>query len=297
MRCPKCQYIGFDSGTRCRNCGYEFSLVVEEERPVEVTIARDYPGPGRLHDLALTSADAPASLEAVDARIGRFSNTSAGPRYGGSEQDLPLFTSRVVDDQAPLVTPPAVPRAPLSVRRAGPPRHRARASAVEPSLDLRPSDTHGVVPRADGDRDIPGHAAGVPQRVAAGLIDLSVLGAIAVPVVYLTLRVAQLPAADWRMLPPVPLGAFLLLLCGGYFTLFTVAGGQTIGKMLARIRVVAASVDRDHPGSIGFGTAVVRAAICFCSVVACGAGFVPVLFRDDRRAFHDQIADTRVVSA
>ena len=26
MKCPKCQYISFDSGDRCRNCGYDFSL-------------------------------------------------------------------------------------------------------------------------------------------------------------------------------------------------------------------------------------------------------------------------------
>ena len=27
MKCPKCGYLGFESGDRCRNCGYEFSLV------------------------------------------------------------------------------------------------------------------------------------------------------------------------------------------------------------------------------------------------------------------------------
>ena len=40
------------------------------------------------------------------------------------------------------------------------------------------------------------------------------------------------------MLPAVPMLAFLMLLCGGYFVLFTAAGGQTIGKMAAHIRVV-----------------------------------------------------------
>ena len=28
MRCPKCSYITFDSGERCRNCGYEFSFTM-----------------------------------------------------------------------------------------------------------------------------------------------------------------------------------------------------------------------------------------------------------------------------
>ena len=27
MKCPKCAYLGFDTGERCRNCGYDFSLM------------------------------------------------------------------------------------------------------------------------------------------------------------------------------------------------------------------------------------------------------------------------------
>ena len=26
MKCPKCDYLGFETGDRCRNCGYDFSL-------------------------------------------------------------------------------------------------------------------------------------------------------------------------------------------------------------------------------------------------------------------------------
>ena len=31
MKCPKCEYLGFDTGDRCRNCGYNFSLFVAME--------------------------------------------------------------------------------------------------------------------------------------------------------------------------------------------------------------------------------------------------------------------------
>jgi hypothetical protein len=41
----------------------------------------------------------------------------------------------------------------------------------------------------------------------------------------------------------------------------------------------------------------VRAVALLGSVLALGAGFLPVLFRADRRAFHDRVADTRVVIA
>ena len=41
MKCPKCQYLTFDSGGRCRNCGYDFYLLedVIAGPPVELRLA------------------------------------------------------------------------------------------------------------------------------------------------------------------------------------------------------------------------------------------------------------------
>ena len=278
MRCPKCQYISFDSGDRCRNCGYQFSLAVEEP-PVEVTIGRDEPGPGRVGELS-------------DRALG-------APRRQFTAADLPLFTDRVADDQAPLVTPPAVPRPPLAVRRANPglhPRHRA-PRPEELSLDLAAGPGTVEEPESADALERFGDAAGIVRRVAAGLIDSTILGAILAAVVYLTLRLCDLTPDQWRALPAIPLGAFLLLLAGGYFVLFTAAGGQTIGKMATRIRVVAVPADGEGPLRVSFGAAVFRTVVCLASVAPLGAGFLPVLFRADRRAFHDRVADTRVVIA
>ena len=59
-------------------------------------------------------------------------------------------------------------------------------------------------------------------------------------ILYSTLRLLSLPlASDTCHCRRCPLGVFLLLLNGGYLTIFTTAGGQTIGKMIAGIRVVA----------------------------------------------------------
>ena len=33
MRCPKCQYVGFEPSPRCKNCGYELSLGDANDRP------------------------------------------------------------------------------------------------------------------------------------------------------------------------------------------------------------------------------------------------------------------------
>jgi uncharacterized RDD family membrane protein YckC len=291
MRCPKCQYISFDSGERCRNCGYEFALSADEQ-PVDVRIARDEPESAPRGSNAFNALDAPLAPPSASDRpvqtLGRRSLTAA---------DLPLFTERVADDQAPLVTPPAVPRAPLSVRKAAPVRPRSRGPAAD-DLPLGLPDAakarRSEAPDA-GTATAGIAAAGAGRRIGAGLIDVTILGSIAAAVVLLTLRVSGLTTAQWRILPVAPMLSFLLLLCGGYFVLFTAAGGQTIGKMTTGIRVVNAA--EAMPARVAFGTAVVRTVSCLGSVLALGAGFFPILFSADRRAFHDRVAETRVVAA
>jgi uncharacterized RDD family membrane protein YckC len=84
------------------------------------------------------------------------------------------------------------------------------------------------------------------------------------------------------------------LIAGGYFTLFTAAGGQTIGKMAAGIRVVP--MDEDS-ARVPLGQSVLRAVAYAISVLPIGLGLVPALTGADRRTFHDRLADTRVVRA
>ena len=294
MRCPKCQYITFDSDDRCRNCGYEFSLSPEDE-PVEVTIARDEPEPGRRGRDSFSALDAP--LNAVPAGAERPMPSPAARRSLAVE-DLPLFIEqRVADDQAPLVTPPAVPRVPLSVRKAAPARPRSRGAAADELPLGLPDPAPAEDPGEAEGREA--HAAGIDasitRRLGAGVIDVAILGSIATAVVLLTLRIAELTVAEWRILPVAPMLAFLLLLCGGYFVLFTAAGGQTIGKMATGIRVVNAAAGT--PARVSFGTAMIRTVSCLGSVVVLGGGFLPILFSRERRTFHDRVAETRVVPA
>ena len=90
--------------------------------------------------------------------------------------------------------------------------------------------------------------------------------------------------------PFVPLALFLLMVKGSYFCVFTLLGGQTIGKMATGIRVVAED-DRDvEPCARGAAHAGRAGA-----VATVGLGFAPVLFAGDRRALHDRMAGTRVV--
>ena len=74
-----------------------------------------------------------------------------------------------------------------------------------------------------------------------------------------------------------------------YVGVFTALGGQTIGKMAARIRVVS----EDGPG-IGLVPALQRTGAVVISWLTGGLGFLPALV-GDHRALHDRLSRTRVV--
>ena len=289
MKCPKCHYISFESSERCRNCGYEFSLAVGAEG-FDLPIQTGQEAIGPLGDFAL-GRDEPSAATVVSA-------ASPQPRPITSSFDLPLFKERRREEESPLVTPAAVPRAPLAVRRSTPaPRGANRTTADEPVLFEAPTPFERLAARlaespARGDSEP--LAASVGPRFLAALVDAVILGSIGLAVLYLTLKVCGLQFAHVAVIPPVPFSAFLLLVAVGYLTLFTAAGGQTIGKMAAGIKVVSTDV---HHLRVPLGHSVLRAAAYLASALPAGLGFLPAVLGADRRAIHDRLADTRVVKA
>ena len=354
MRCPKCQYLSFDNGDRCRNCGYEFSLAIAST-PLDLPIQDGTEALGPLADLELRDTPEPARAAA------------SAPASEAAGFELPLFTPG--GKAAPPLVTPAPPRAPLSVRRnaPAPPKPRAaapraaRATLEEPRLALdtseipvveRPeqaqraqplqssapeqrsrdqqrskdlqgpgnsrNDLHdgaaverpGDVSRTPRTRpDASSRSASVPiagaevqtvapaaARAFAAILDLAIVGGIDAAVLYLTLRILDLPMADARALPMIPFLAFLLLLNGGYFAAFVAAGGQTIGKMASGIRVVSSASGTERTQRVPVASAIVRAAAYLVSALPAGVGFMPGL-SSDHRALHDRLADTRVVKA
>jgi uncharacterized RDD family membrane protein YckC len=205
------------------------------------------------------------------------------------------------------VSATAAPRPPLSVRRSSPPlaRTQPRPYSDEPSLDLGPPEprARAVTPSRHEpsepapDRDAASAPAGVFARISAAVLDSVLLVSIDAVVLYFTLKLCGLEWKEILLLPPVPLVGFLLLLNGGYFVTFVVAGGQTIGKMTTGIRVVPSDADAAPDERVPLGHAVLRAAASFLSLLPAGLGFLPALVAPDRRAFHDRLADTRVVKA
>jgi uncharacterized RDD family membrane protein YckC len=129
-------------------------------------------------------------------------------------------------------------------------------------------------------------------RVGAGLIDLVLIAGVDLLVLYLTLRVSGLQNTleDLRVLPPVPFIGFLALLGFGYVAAFTVAGGQTIGKMIFNLRVIG---DDGRPVDAAGG--MLRALGCMLVPITLGLSYVPALLTSEHRALHDRLAGTRVV--
>ena len=43
MKCPKCEYLGFETGDRCKNCGYDFSLSAVAPQEPELPLREPEP--------------------------------------------------------------------------------------------------------------------------------------------------------------------------------------------------------------------------------------------------------------
>jgi uncharacterized RDD family membrane protein YckC len=344
MKCPKCLYIGFETGDRCKNCGYDFSLLaLAEQEPVPLSDlpVHAVPAPGgAVLDLApgvsddwtggvidrfrdLPDADEPAMMlagPAASAEPPAAPNVSSPVVAPADRPALPLFAPDAVDDE-PLVKLPAVPRPPLAVRRTPetprlrPPAAVERAPRVEtllrfagePDADPR----HDPVSHEDRAVEAPPSSTREPaggrrppfrveaavdaspfgRRAAAAIIDHGLLLCIDLVVLYFTLRLTDLSFADWRVLPWLPLAAFLLSLKIAYLSAFTTAGGQTIGKMATNIRVVS-----DDGAGLDAGRALRRAVLELMSIATVGAPFLTAVADPARRMVHDRVSGTRVVA-
>lgn len=279
MKCPKCGYLGFESGERCRNCGYEFALS---------------------HEFDLDRILGAPDSESEPSDLPLFSP----PEDEGWSAPVPARRSEAVrasarlDDDAPLIATTTRPRAPLGVRRPTQEVTRARTHTTKPITDradlLFDTPPAAVIgrkierpERADGADEKPAEPA---RRVLAGMIDAALLLALDAIVVYFTVQVMGLTTAQTFELPLLPLAAFFLILNGGYFVAFTAVGGQSIGKMAADIKVVGQDDE-----SVPIGRATVRTLGYLVSALPLGAGFVAGLTSGRRLTLHDRLAHTRVV--
>ena len=295
MKCPKCDYLGFETGDRCKNCGYDFSL-----------LASPKPEPADLSLTSPTRDDVPIG-ELWLAHSNPIPQSTESQAALSSLESFPLFSPAGAGDE-PLIRTPSEPRAPLAVRRSSDlsrSRSGSRAPraietgltlefAAEEPLDVPPIRTEVVSEqprRVGGPTSAYADAvAGLGRRTLAALIDHAILLGIDVFVFFSTLRMTALTTEEWRSLPLLPFLAFLVFIKLAYFSAFTAMGGQTIGKMAARIRVVA-----DDQLIMDPARAIKRTLTGVVSLATLGLGLIPALIAPDRRALHDRVAHTHVV--
>jgi len=283
MKCPKCGYLGFDSGDRCKNCGYEFALMGGDS---SAHAAQD---PGLARGARFRKTPGPGSASGLDRRL--------APSPEGMSIDLPLF------GDGPI--PP--PRPPIAVRRSTPTPARLRARAtpsprpVELTLNL---ETPAPAPTPAPAAEAPAPATMTPERVfavrevepapaarrlAAAALDLAIVAGLDATLLWFTLRLCGVAPAQIRALPMVPLVAFFVLFNACYVLLFTGTMGKTLGKMAMGIEVVAAT-----DGPMDLRRAAIRLVGIVLAVAPAGLGLLPAAF-GVARPFHDWIAGTQVI--
>lgn len=140
-------------------------------------------------------------------------------------------------------------------------------------------------------------AAAFQQRAGAMLIDLGLLTALhvaysATAAILLFLNM-PLDLATFFRITISYLFLFLVAPCLlglSYFTVLHAWGGQTLGKLIMGIRVVAVAED----GPLPPGRSFLRAAGYLLSALPLGAGFLWLLLDREQRCWHDRLAGSRV---
>lgn len=331
MKCPKCSYLGFETGDRCKNCGYDFSLIVSSAEPedIEVDLSLDVGGDGPPArwadeaDSALGASLSSSSLAPDDAF------TSAPPLATGPhprervmtppfaaatpvpaarrEPALPLFARQADEsDDQPLLKVPATPRTPLAVRKTPDiPRLRAvprPARRVEPELQFPDDPAEDEVPIRPTDTPDKSPAWRTSSRPSSNETSGAGARAGAAAIDHLILSAVDLTVLylTLRMsglsMPdwqalPVAPLAAFLLLVKIAYFCAFTAVG---GQTIGKM-AAHIRVVTDAGDAVEVSRAVQRTMAATVSTLALGLGFIPALIGAERRALHDRVAHTRVV--
>ena len=308
MNCPACSEALIKGQDRCPRCGTVVYL------PVEGALAPD----PQLTPPARTSGNKGEPMREIPGLKKRERTwkdevrdrvRDRRQRRSGS-QDLPLFRE---EEQAPEAAAPEAeavePRpgirelgAPtdlvvddLPLRPLDPVIAPARTSppparAIDPAFDEEAEEEWPAepAPRAEALRPVE-RPARFAERVGAAAVDVVLLLGLFAVVLYFAGRAAHVAVP--ALLPAWPfLAGYLAVLGLVYAGYFTGTTGQTLGKIVAGLRVVDAA---GHPP--GFLKALLRAGMGSVGVALAGLGAAPMLLDPAGRGLHDRLLKTRVV--
>ena len=131
-----------------------------------------------------------------------------------------------------------------------------------------------------------GRPAGFWLRALALALDFAIFLIVRTSYRALVRAVPGAPADDWTYGPLLSL--FTLLFAAAYTIVLHALFGQTLGKLVVGVRVLAG----DGPPPLG--VSLLRFCAYFASVASFGVGYLMAALRRDKRALHDLIAGTRV---
>lgn len=145
-----------------------------------------------------------------------------------------------------------------------------------------------------GEVNLRGQYAGFVSRLVAYAIDLALVTVSLIILGWLARTTTELLRLPELLSPQAGLllgGAIAALLVVCYYTVLWAVTGQTVGKMIMGLRVVSA----DGKSHLSFKRSLVRFFGYVVSAVPLFAGFLWILIDNDRRGWHDRIANTHVI--
>lgn len=135
-------------------------------------------------------------------------------------------------------------------------------------------------------------SAPVSDRIFSAVADGLVLTTIGILLSVAGASAAATPVLPFLRAAPVPFAVVWLLFAFVYGVFFVGTCGQTLGKMVMRVRVIGA--DRFQ---VGYAKATVRALWYTLAALPAFLGFLFALRDPEHRALHDRLSGTKVVKA
>lgn len=128
------------------------------------------------------------------------------------------------------------------------------------------------------------------RRLAAILYDTFLVVPLIMVITAVTLgvRTAMGESAE-NLLPPWIVQSIAIACCIGFFAVFWLKNGQTLGMQAWRIKIVA------MPGNeLSFGRVVTRCCSALLSAACLGLGYLWCLFDPRGRCWHDYLSGTEL---
>jgi uncharacterized RDD family membrane protein YckC len=315
MRCPHCGYNSFAHLEHCKKCGHELKQIAAETKNLEANAVTD--------SATVKDEDTPtAPADMATPHSGEQDAGNAEERPSDAETD-------VVGDSVEFEPEPALfagsglissPEGENEKEDLVEPDLRSTNVSPQRGDDMSASKTRfGFSPEGHDtaeqhhaeyetsraylpwetslqiDEYPPQGRALIRRRFLASVLDITVI--IFVWLVFYAWGYNLLWHGDAGFFAPLlhnsrARGGFyllIILIALAYFILFHYINGQTPGKVLTKIRVVACDSE-----PLTLAQVLLRTCGGFVSALCLGAGYIVILWTRDARGWNDKLADTRV---